>query len=184
MYDIGYSSLKIMSIYYFGYGKNKDPFLFEKILGVIPEGGDGALIQNYNLCYQSLDQIPNPPANILLDVWGKDFHAYTLTSGQGMVVGLIWTIEDTMLDRIKEWEFDGVWRKIIEVEVITYDNKKIKCFTDIALNNDKYIEIVDGLNYPTDLNEKKIVTDRELNQVNGEVTKKMDKLQEELGTLK
>jgi len=162
-------------INYFGYGANSLSDRLEKILGIIPQGGVGAIISQHDLAYQSLDQIPEPAKNILNSVWGKEFFAYTILPGQGFVSGLLWQLTPEEFQDLKKWEFCGTWREMIPVEITTSEGKKMSGFTDRALNYQNYIEKIDSLSHPPDLNLGKIIfTERESSLTTLQVSEKLD----------
>jgi len=88
-------------ILFFGYGANKDVNRLKEILGKYPEGGQGAILENYNLAVQNLSQIPPLAQQILKRVWGNNFQAYTICRGNGFVEGRVWLIEEEDLEKIK-----------------------------------------------------------------------------------
>lgn len=149
-------NINMAEIVFFGYGANKDIYRLTEILGKEPEGGDGALLSGFNLATQDLEQIPEKPKNLLEKIWGEKFQAYTLTRGQGFVQGRIWKLSADDLEKIKEWEFvgKGGWRELITVEVVNSDGKKIVALTEKSSDSYQISEIVDGLNYPTNLNKE------------------------------
>jgi hypothetical protein len=149
--------------YFFGYGAYRDAQKIGKILGHVPPSCTGAIVGGYSLFYQTLEQIPAPAGTILKNVWGSDFKAYTINPGAGIVAGVLWEIDQTDLNAIKEWEFTGTWREIISVKTQTFDGREVEAFTEKAINSDVNEGFYDGLNYPNNLNlEKNPVTDAEL----------------------
>lgn len=151
-------------INFFGYGANRDILKIQKILGKIPAGGNGAVLANYALCYQRLNQIPEPAKGLLNDVWGEYFKSYTIVPGNGIVAGVIWEIEESDLELIKEWEFVGTWREIISIKVELFDSNQIDCVTEKAINTELVEASIDSLNYLNNLNSDTYVTDVEKNQ--------------------
>ena len=139
-------------IYFFGYGANRDASKISKVLGKVPPFHFGAILENYSLFYQTLEQIPDPPKKILESAWGPAFKAYTLNPGQGIVAGIVWELEASDLQIIKDWEFDGIWREIIQVKVKSFDGKEIEAVTEKAIKSDLNSGFYDGLNYPNNLN--------------------------------
>lgn len=85
---------------------------------------------------------------------GQKFRAYTLKPGSGQVTGILWALNEKQFEALKNWEFDKLWREIIEVEVVTTDLRKLKAYTEKALTNPEVIQIVDGLNYESNLNKE------------------------------
>lgn len=137
---------------FFGYGANRDVRRMEFILQIRPEGGYGAILTGYRLGYQTLDQIPEPAKSVLTKVWGKNFRAYTLKKGSGMVNGAIWHLDKAGIEKIKEWEFIDNWRVLIEVQVRLSDNITVTALTDMVKTPGSISAYVDGLSYPDKLN--------------------------------
>ncbi|EKD86927.1 MAG: hypothetical protein ACD_37C00099G0004 [uncultured bacterium] len=131
---------------FFGYGANRSSNKISQIIGALPSG-QGAIIEGYRLAYQSLDQIPEPAKTVLLKIWGNQFNSYTLKKGEGMVNGVLWEISEDDFQKIKEWEFIGVWRELTEVDVRTSDGKKLRAFTEKAPEIHPISGYVDGLLY-------------------------------------
>jgi hypothetical protein len=147
-------------ILFFGYGANRDKKRIEDILRASGltgedlklEGGFGARVDEMVLAIQNLQQIPETVRETLLKVWGGSFRAYTIKPGVGQIAGVLWGLNQKQFEALKAWEHDGVWREFIEVEITTTDQHKLKAFTDKAINTDDVIQVVDGLNYETNLN--------------------------------
>jgi len=141
-------------ILFFGYGANKDTNRLKEILGKYPEGGQGAVLESYNLAIQNLNQIPPTARQILKKIWGDNFHAYTIRKGNGFVEGRVWLIEEEDLEKIKQWEFVGEdnWREIATVEVANSEGKKMSVMTEKSRDSYLVEKIIDGLNYETNIN--------------------------------
>lgn len=145
---------------FFGYGANRDKKRIEEILkasgltgeDLSVEGGYGARVDGMLLAIQNLEQIPDDARKTLSEVWGTNFRAYTLKLGNGQVSGVLWGLNEKQFEALKTWEHDGVWRKFIEIEIITTDQHKLKAFTDKALDDTHVVQFVDGLNYESNLN--------------------------------
>lgn len=143
-------------IIFFGYGALKDPYIIKEILGKEPKGGEGVVLNGFNLAIQALSQIPEKPREILKKVWGENFRAYTIVEGQGIVEGRNWLIDEEDLEKIKKWEFidQNGWRELINVSVTNSKGKIINAVTEKTLEKQKIVEVVDGLNYATSLNKE------------------------------
>lgn len=178
-------------IFYFGYGANRDKKRIEDILTVSGLKGDdlkiegryGARIDGFVLGIQALDQIPEEVRENLRKVWGDNFRCYTMKPGYGQIAGVIWEYTEAQFNAIKEWEYDGIWREIVEVEVITTDQKKLKTFTDRAKNDAPIKEIVDGLIYEDNLNKQGMRTEDEFSEDEYKI-KEIQKVREELAKTK
>jgi len=92
--------------YYFGYGILREPTIVNEILGYTPKY-HGAILENYDLGYQIIDQIQKKPGKILEKLWGIGFKAYTIRAGKGIVAGVIWELTETDIEFMKRWEFVG-----------------------------------------------------------------------------
>jgi len=134
-------------ILFFGYGANRSKSKINQIIGGEPGSGMGAIIEGYRLAYQSLDQIPEPAKTNLQKTWGNDFKAYTLKEGEGVVGGVLWEISEEDFQKIKEWEYIGVWRELIEVDIKTSDGKRIHVLTEKAPGIHPISGYTDGLLY-------------------------------------
>jgi hypothetical protein len=141
------------SVLFFGYDIHREGSLISQIIGRHPNG-IAAIIQGYTLCSQRLDQVPNPAQGILRSVFGDSFQSYTLRKGNGIVLGTIWELTDEDLSKIKEFEFEGVWREFFEVEVLSSGMKNVRCITEKVYDNQEILEVVDGLDYDLFLNKK------------------------------
>lgn len=147
-------------ILFFGYGANRDRKRIEIIFRLAGftgddlklEGGFGARADGYVLEIQNLQQIPKDSRGSLLKVWGGNFRCYTIKPGTGQVAGVLWGLNAKQFKALKEWECDGVWRDFVEIEITTTDQHKLKAFADKAINDNEIAQIVDGLNYESNLN--------------------------------
>lgn len=143
-------------VFFFGYGAYKDYFRLKEIIGKSPEGGEGALLEGFDLGVQSIDNIPKEPKEILSKVWGNNFQAYTMKRGSGYIQGRIWLLDEEDLEKIKEWEFinKSNWRELVTITVKTSDGKNISAITDKSQDYYEIDKIVDGLNYEPNLNKE------------------------------
>lgn len=149
-----------MSMQFFGYGANKDKKRLQDIFKasdlegdeLVVRGGKGARIDGAILAVQKFDQLPKEIKEVIEKVWGDKFRAYTMMAGKGQIAGVIWELTDKQYKALRDWEFDGVWREMREVEVITSDQQKLKVLTDKIKDTSAIKEIVDGLNYDANLN--------------------------------
>ena len=147
-------------ILFFGYGANRDKKRLGDILRVSGlsgddlklEGGFGARVDGMVLAIQTFQQIPQTLRDRLIKVWGGSFRAYTLKPGNGQVAGILWGLNEKQFEALKAWEHDDVWREFVEVEITTTDQHKLKAFTEKAINDNDVAQIVDGLNYESNLN--------------------------------
>jgi len=141
-------------VFFFGYGAYKDYYRLAEIIGKNPEGGEGALLEGFDLGVQNIDNIPKEPREILLKVWGNNFQAYTMKRGTGFIQGRVWLLDEEDLEKIKEWEFinKSNWRELTNVTIKTSDGKTISAITDKSRDQYEIDQFVDGLNYESNLN--------------------------------
>ena len=142
------------TILFFGYGANRSNERLKDIFGKELEGGYGTVLEGYVLAVQVLEQIPSQAKDILQKVWGQDFKSYTIKPGKGIVAGVVWELDNNQLEVLKEWEFIGIWRELIQVTVTTFDQKTLNVMTEKSPDESSITEIVDGLNYENNLNKQ------------------------------
>ena len=132
---------------FFGYGAYRSREKVTQIIGRDPGPGIGAILEGFSLYIQTLKQIPNPPRDLLREVYGSTFQAYTLRNEAGEVQGMLWEIEPEEFNKIKQWEFIGIWRELVKVTIKTSDNLTLKVFTEKSPDIHPVAERADGLNY-------------------------------------
>lgn len=143
-------------VYYFGYGAYRDPQKMRESIGKQPKGGYGAIAENYNLCLQTLAEIPKEAAAIMEQVWGKNFQSYTIRKGSGIVAGTVWELVENDFTTMKEWNFIGPWRELVIIDFKTFDGRILKGITEKALDEQPVSKVVDGIQYTNVLNTQKI----------------------------
>jgi len=167
-------------VYFFGYGANRSGDRLREIFGHEVTKVSGAILDNNVLSYQVLDQVPEKPREILQRVWGNEFRCYTARTGEGQIVGVVWELEESDLEILKEWEFIGEWRDLVPVKVKTTDGKEIQALTDKVSDTAPIKEVVDGLFYEDNLNKE----GRNLDAIEKEYKiAEMKKIREELTEL-
>jgi hypothetical protein len=140
-------------IYYFGYGANRSKQRVSDILGEEPKGGFGAVIENFSLCVQTVDQIPDPPRELIRTIWGGQFRGYTICPAvSGLVSGVLWRFTVKQLERMKEWECISTWKESVTISVVAFDGIKELAITEKVSDDQQVFEVVDGLNYENNLN--------------------------------
>ena len=132
---------------FFGYGANRNRSKIKQVIGRDPGEGVGAILEGFSLYLQDLDQIPERVRADLQKIFGGSFKAYTIVKGKGFVMGVIWALTDEDLEKIKEWEYVGEWREIIEVTVKSEDFYTVKVLTEKSMDSFPAINKVDGLYY-------------------------------------
>lgn len=107
----------------------------------------GAILEGYSLYFQTLKQIPEPPRELLREVYGSEFKAYTSKKENSLIQGILWEIDTEDFNKLKEWEFIGIWREFVEVTITTSENLTLKAITDKTPESHPVEDRVDGLNY-------------------------------------
>lgn len=134
-------------VFFFGYGAYRNREKIRQVIGRNSQLEFGAILEGYQLCFQSITHIPQKPQEILRYLYGESFKAYTVQKGEGIVAGVVYKIEQEDLENIRKWEFVGLWREIIAVSVRTAGEKTIQVLTEKAMNDTVISETVDGLCY-------------------------------------
>ena len=118
-------------ILYFGYGLNRSPDFLEALLGRVPELHEAdAVLNGYELLVQSLDELPEAAQQNIAESYGRDFVSYVICKSGGKYVrGSIWSITPSELRILNNWEFEGVWQKLVDVEITGKDGEKYKAKT-------------------------------------------------------
>lgn len=150
-------------VLYFGYGANRDARMIAAILGKPAEqlAGRPAVLQDYQLGIQGLDQIPDTiminapepisPRQILRNVWGDGFESYVIEYRPGSkVTGTIWELTPEERERVRDWELlDYGWYEDCEGKAIAEDGSEIDVITEKTRNNQVLGREVDGMDYET-----------------------------------
>lgn len=143
------------TVLFFGYGTYRDREKIKRIIGKDPGEGEDAVLEGYDLLIQTLDQIPQTARKILEKAWGEKFRAYTIREGKGIVIGKIWKLDTTDIEKIKDWEFmngSEQWRELIAVTVKSKNGETFSVVTEKALDSQYTKETVNGLEYVDNLN--------------------------------
>ncbi len=119
---------------FFGFGADSESEMIEAVIGRKPEIVGAAMLENYQLCVQSLEDIPTAgdnPREILRKAWGDDFKSYTIRQHKGVSVhGTLFRIrrrERMMLD-IWELVSEG-WQDSVVVKVTLPNGKIVRAHT-------------------------------------------------------
>jgi hypothetical protein len=143
------------TILFFGYGTYRDREKIKRIIGRDPGEGEDAILEGYDLLIQTLDQIPSMARKVLEKVWGEKFRAYTIRKGNGIIIGKIWKLDKTDIDKIKDWEFmngSEQWRELATVTIKSKSGETFSVVTEKALDSQYTKETVNGLEYVDNLN--------------------------------
>lgn len=142
------------NILYFGYGANRDGDMMEAIIGRKPDGYP-AILENYELCVQVWEEIPEKVRKIISGYWGLDFRTYCIRQAKGKAVyGMVWFITKKERELVGNWELERFWYEPVTVEVTGKDGIE-KSVQSQAINSLKIKRAVDGEHYPIFLNNKK-----------------------------
>lgn len=140
------------TLQFFGYGPLKNRSFIKTIIGRDPGVGIPAIVEGFQLAYQTLEQIPKNVRSILEKVWGAGFRAYTLRSGSGIVAGVIWELTEAELIRIRQWDFIGSWRELADVSARTSSGESVAVISDMVSDTQPIKDTVDGMFYEENLN--------------------------------
>lgn len=144
-FQVGYY-LSMDKCLFFGYGSNRNRSKIRQIIGRDPGDGVGAIVEGYSLYIQNLEQIPEPAQSDLKNTFG-DFRAFTMRAGRGIIAGIIWSITPEELEVIKQWEYVGIWREIVEITVKSEDFYAVKVLTEKSMDIYPISEKTDGIVY-------------------------------------
>jgi hypothetical protein len=134
-----------MVVYYFAYGANKDPAMIHAIIGRLPKGRP-AYVEGYQLVVQSLDKLPVPAQEIILQSWDRSFKSYALQRGKGKVYGTLWEITSKERKHVRKWELSP-WFTDEEVIAILETGEKVVAITEIIVGQG-IDHVCDGKDYP------------------------------------
>lgn len=146
---------------FFGYGANRNRSLLSRLFGHELEKELGAIIEGYQLAYQNLEQIPDVPQQIIRERYGNEYRTYTLQKGEGVVSGALFELTDQDIEVLKEWEFVGVWREMITVDVRLANGHVVQAVTEKAIEGSPIEKVIDGLLYDEFAHSEKEEVDKE-----------------------
>ena len=135
--------------YFFGFGADNQADMLKAVIGRAPIFSGRAILKNYQLCIQSLDDIPTKgdnPKKILENAWGSGFKSYTIRHHNGeQVHGSLFRItrlERRMLDL---WELvDEGWQDSIKVRVVLDSGKEVIARTQCLPDGHNHGDAVNG----------------------------------------
>lgn len=146
-----------MSILYFGCGANRDVRMIAAILGKPASKlkGTPAVLQDYELAVQRLDQVPIHARERLQTSWDKNFESYVIRPRPtGQVKGTIWELTKEERDRIRHWELiDFGWYEDCTAVAIIESGESIEVMSERLGPGQSIDRTVNGLDYPTWLND-------------------------------
>lgn len=103
--------MHIDTVYYFGYGANRDPAMMQAIIGRIPEKHEAKLF-GFELGIQSWSDIPEKVRQRLAPGWDETFRSYVVRPTQNAsdyVKGVIWKLTRHERSLLDAWELTGDW---------------------------------------------------------------------------
>ncbi len=152
---------------YFGYGANRDPQMMEAITGNGNLAGRKAVLKDFQICIQRLDQVPPKAQKILRKAGWTDetFSTYTIRPDEGnedsLVHGMIWELTEHERNLVRNWELVGLWYKETNCQVmadqIIGEWSLIDVITEQLGDGQKIKEVADGTNYKTFLNDREVM---------------------------
>ena len=95
--------------FYFGFGANRSAEMIRAITGRSAIGVP-AQIMHFQLCTESLRNIPLRARRILAKKWGEDFVSYGIVpKREQQVRGHLWLLTDRQRECVRQWELVGAW---------------------------------------------------------------------------
>lgn len=162
--------MRTNTILYGAYGANRDPKMLEAITGNPNLVGKLAIFQNVELCVQGLAHIPDTvpttspvtisPKKIITDEWGhSNFETYTIRRANGTQVrGRVYELTPQERALVAEWEMiEYGWYQSMDITATLEDGTKLIVNTEGLRDGSLIDRIVDGLEYPTYLNEQSVM---------------------------
>lgn len=145
---------------FFGYGADRDPEMMKAIIGRVPKGYP-AVLEGFELCVQTWDEIPKEAKKILSPPWDHNFSSYILRPTLKpfkKVRGIIWLITPHERKLIDNWEITGKWYQVFLLRIKTNDD--IPKQIEIQVVNDQNIKkTVNGVYYRNYVNSKSKMLD-------------------------
>jgi hypothetical protein len=151
---------KNKTIFYFGFGSNKDLAMMQHMIGKKKIKGIRGVLIGYEICIQRADQfrtdIPPTtphaasPKDLILDTWGPKFEMYvSRPNPTGLAYGMIWELTPEDLELVREWELvdyggqEDAWGIALDskgkmYEVITQSFMKPPIDIDRVVKGKKY----------------------------------------------
>jgi hypothetical protein len=138
--------------YFFGFGADSEAEMIQAVIGRRPEFVSRTYLHDFQLCIQSLEDIPTHGANprfILQRSWGDTFRSYTIRHHKGETIhGSVFKItryERRMLDT---WELvsEG-WQNSITVSVMLNDGRRLHARTQALPDNQNHGQTAEGIQY-------------------------------------
>ncbi len=138
--------------YFFGFGADSEAEMIEAVIGRKPTYLGRAMLYNYQLCIQSLKDIPSTgsdPRSILERAWGSDFKSYTIRPHRGeMVRGSLFRVSGYERRLLDKWELvsEG-WQDSRRIYVVTQAGKSVRARTQVLPQGHSHGYTTKGLEY-------------------------------------
>ncbi|EKD86923.1 MAG: hypothetical protein ACD_37C00100G0003 [uncultured bacterium] len=146
-------------VLYFGYGANSDSRMMEAITGSQNLVGKPAVLKDWELCLQRLDQIPDrvvssapvplSPQKEIRRNWDENFLTYVIRPANGKEVhGTMWELTPQERELVRDWEMvDFGWYEDEDVEIVTPEGA-IQVQTEVLGDEQEIDRVVDEAGYP------------------------------------
>ena len=138
--------------YLFAWGANIKGEMFEAIIGRKPELISKLILNDYELCIQTLQDVPTAEPNpraILQRAWGENFKSYAIRKRQGKSVsGALYKITSYERKMVDAWELvpEG-WFVSKVVSIQNSEGREFKAHTQVLPPSHDSGKAVDGINY-------------------------------------
>lgn len=140
-------------IYFFGYGADKDADMMKAIVGRVPKG-EKATVSGFELCIQSLADIPYAAQKFVKQSWNHSFLSYAMRPAKDMesvVTGTMWELTPLERKLIDNWELTGLWYDVFFIAKSAPHPVNIELQ---IIQNQPIRSIENGKHYKTFLNSK------------------------------
>jgi hypothetical protein len=123
--------------YFFGYGADQEQAMLRAIMGESPEYVGEAVLRDYELRIQNLEEVTAEEANpreILRRTWGDSFRSYVIVPRKGAQVhGAVFRITIKDRHKIDEWELvrEGWYRRAFIKVQLQGSGKKLRAETQV-----------------------------------------------------
>ncbi len=137
---------------FFGFGADCESDMIEAVIGRKPTIVSEAILPGYQLCIQSLEDIPVSGANpreILQRSWGNDFVSYTIRQNkEEQVKGTLFSMSQRERMMLDIWEMvpEG-WQDSVVVRVKLPNGKFVRARTQRLPRGHNHGYSTSGLNY-------------------------------------
>ena len=144
---------------YFGFGANRERDVISAITGNENLVGVQAILRDFSLAVQRLDQIPEGVQKILRGVWNEGFTSYVIIPKRGSQIdGIVWELTPKERELVKDFELiDLGWTEETTGEAIFENGMGVMVVTERVAGGQMLDHEVDGSNYPPYLNNREDV---------------------------